>query len=231
MITHLTTMEIVEYIHWVLGNGTWYYYLPVLLVCFVISKYILVSKAKNPLLILFMSLTAASLTLGALGVDWLNERFATAYLNVFNWIGFFCFGVFLQEHSAFLYRVSTYVYAGIFVVLSGAVLHIYELHTYFHILSGMHSLGLVILVFGISYKIAGKNTGCLSKKGQDTYCIYLLHMSIVQFLCSKIGVHWGVELLFPFIALTAMYLLIFIGKFICSRIPFGNYILMLVGLK
>ena len=83
----------VGYLKWIFGNGTYLYYIPVLLVCFLIC-YKLPRRALFGLVIV----NVASVVLTASGVltPVIDALHITSYLNFFNWVGFFALGMLIR---------------------------------------------------------------------------------------------------------------------------------------
>lgn len=222
LISNIHNWTLVGYIKWFLGSGTWYYYITILLTCMIIFK---VANRKY-LLIIAIALNCISLLLGQTNLDILNI-FATPYLNVFNWMGFFALGILLQDK---LYiSTKTFIVCLIGYLLTCVCIHFYNLTGYFNIFSAINSVCLVT----IFYKISGKliKMKFLSSIGKNTYTIYLLHMNIAQFVCKNICGFWIIDAMLPLIGLTVMILLIYLGKTFCKILPKGEYLIKLVGLR
>ena len=161
--------------------------------------------------------------------------FVTDYLNPLHWIGYFSFGILCRKYRLDLQlRKHRYVIiiACLFASLTMWILYKYELFTYFHIVTSVFCTSVLIIVADFAYQIADRNTSqYIARIGSCSYCIYLLHMQIVQAVVSRIPDNPIKLLLSPFIGLGVMMFLITIGLSICKKIPNGRYLKSLVGRK
>ena len=111
------------------------------------------------------------------------------------------------------------------------LLSVKQIFGYFHILSAVFCLCVLVAAADISYRTASVGAArYIGRIGTWSYCIYLLHMQIVQGTVLKIpdGVF---KLVFaPFIGLALMVLLIGVVQFICNKLPFGDKVKKIVGL-
>ena len=108
-------------------------------------------------------------------------------------------------------------------------MYFYNLSGYFNIFSAVNSVCLVVLFYKFSSKLT-KITK-LTEMGKYTYTIYLLHMSIVQFVCKRICGYWMIDVALPLIGLSVMFILTYLGKKCCSVLPKGEHIIKIVGLR
>ncbi len=221
-ISFINNWSFIGYIRWILGIGTWYYYITILLVCMIIFKFV----NRKPLLIIIIALNGVSLLLEQIGADVLN-LFTTPYLNIFNWMGFFALGILLQNGLNIGKKVVVICLIG--CLFTGVYIHLYDMSEYFNIFSAINSVCLVAIFYKISSKLIKIKK--LAKLGKNTYTIYLLHMQIVQFVCKIICGYWLIDAVLPLIGLTVMIILIYLGKKCSSILPKEEYILRLVGLR
>ena len=220
------------YIRWVLGMGTWYYYISVFLIFLYAFKWI---EKSNIALGGCMLLTLLSLTLEYFQVIPHNSFF-TKYVNVFNWIGFFAVGcairkIGLETVRFFLTQKATMCVAGIlFLLLLCFILQMKEF-SYFTPLAFLWELIVFGVLFQLSwFAVQGRIGKWMSSLGGLTYCIYLIHMQFVQILCAKMPKTTLFWILNPVIAMVAITAAVYCFDFLCSRFLFGGKIKRLVGL-
>ncbi len=224
--------DVCSYFKWILGSGTWYYYITIYTLFIFIFKWL---YDKDAILWLLIVVQIVSLTLASFGISTtIPLGFFTDYLNPLNWIGYFSFGILIRK-----YRFDLLLQKQKYIIIISCILAIFlfwilsskKIFTYFNFLSFLFCLSSLIIITAISYKFATiKNIKYISTIGTWSYCIYLLHMQIVQFVVAKIPNSWFKLMFSPFIGLIIMVTLIIIGLYICKRIPFGEKIKTLVGL-
>lgn len=87
-----TDISLVGCVNWILGNRTWLYFVPVLLICMLILKI----RCNCAFLCIVIGVSILSNTLTILGV-FRNTQYLTNYQNVLNWILFFAIGIILRR--------------------------------------------------------------------------------------------------------------------------------------
>lgn len=215
--------SILEYFYWLLGNGSWLYY---------VTLHLLMLALFKPL----WRCTAAlwgCVVLNAVQLifPFVPSPFGNDYLNSANWVGFFALGILLRRQGLRFSRGFLATAIVVFLVSAGVVYHQW-IYSYFHILNALYSVSAFFLLLTLGRRLARTRLApsiCLI--GRDTYCIYLLHM----FVLSPIFRHFPWEelkiLLSPVLGLCIMLPLIRLGKYITAKLPFGDKIRALVGLR
>lgn len=221
--------DLAGYVRWILGVGTWYYYITVYIFFLAFFKPIFNCV---PALWACVAVTVVSLVLRTLGMEIPVDRWVQSeYLNPMYWMGFFALGVLLRKKGLRLNKWVTFACFAIFVV-SAVVVYRNWIYTYFHILNFIYSLSAFVVLLTIGRWLAGTPLARpVQWIGASTYCVYLLHMQIVQSVARKLPQSDLSQLLAPVIGMAVMLLLIEIGKRITRKLPFGDKIRMLVGLR
>ena len=220
-----------DYIKWVLGSGTWYYYIVVYLFCLLIFKLLYKSDF---LLLLAIFVTIAALTLKSFGISLtIHSQFMTDYLNPLHWIGFFGLGILIRKYRfdrLFLSKKRYQLAAG-FMSIIWLFFFRQKLYTYFSVYSAINSILWSGLLLALSYWLTStKIKNYLIRVGKCSYCIYLLHMQFVQWTALLLPNNLVKSIFCPVIGLAVMMLLIKIGVFICNKIRFGEKLKKMVGL-
>lgn len=220
------------YIKWIFGSDTWYYYFTIYTVFLFIFKWF---YRRDVALFFFIGIQILFLTLRTFGITTtLSLGFFTDYLNPFHWVGYFSLGILIRKYRIdLMIRKRKFIIgiAGVVTSFSFCVLYYREIFTYFNIISSIFCVSTFILIAAGSYKIANlKIANYIGKIGTYSYCIYLLHMQIVQGFFSKVPAGIFKILFSPFIGLAIMLIIIWLGLFICKKLPFGDKIKMIVGL-
>ncbi len=76
---------------WIIGKGTWYYYLTVLIILYVIFKYL------NSVKFCIICIIINFLSYISYAYEIFGEISFNLYLNIFNWCDFFSFGILVKK--------------------------------------------------------------------------------------------------------------------------------------
>lgn len=224
-------IDFIGALKWIMGFGTWYYYVTVFLVFLFLFKAI---WRRDGILYACMVLTICSIAIYNLIPSILYQIPLTPYLNIFNWIGFFALGVIIRKknlHTRFS-KVGALVFALIVSVFSLVLMFISDRFGYFYLLSIFWELSAaMILWFTARYLAERKWTGAFVPVGNDTYCIYLFHMQIVQFFTGLLpdGIVFAITK--PFWGTALMLIIVSFAKKIVCLLPFGSIVCRAIGLK
>lgn len=224
--------SLAAYFKWFLGSGTWYYYATIYTLFIFIFKWFY----KNDIILYsLIGIQTIVFILKSVGISTtIPLDFFTDYLNPLHWIGYFSIGIIVRKK-----RLDIILRKNNIVIILSAIISIIcclillrlRIHTYFNLITSIFCISSSIVILGFSYWIAKfKVANHISKAGEYSYCIYLLHMQIVQSICSKIPAGIIQIICSPFIGLLVMLFLICIGLWFCKKLPFGDKIKMLVGL-
>jgi len=212
---------------WLLGNGTWLYYVTVYL--FILALFKLIYK-NVPVLWGCVVLTTIQLLLKTNGSG-IPSPLGDDYLNPLHWIGFFAMGVLLRRQGLRLSRWFLLGCSLVFVV-AAAVTYRMGICYYFHIYNTIFTASAFFVLFAVGRWVAGTRLrNRIREIGTYTYCIYLLHMPIVQPILRRIPGVTFKAMFAPIISIIIMVLLIRFGIWITKKLPFGDKLRMLVGLR
>ena len=221
--------DLLGYVKWILGVGTWYYYVTMYLVMLVIFKPIYRCPAA---LWTCVAVTAVSLVLRSRSVQIpVDTLVQSEYLNPMYWVGYFSLGILLRRRGL---ELSKWLVAACFVILPVSTVWVYRnwIYTYFDIANTVLSLSAFVVLLTLGRWLAStKLAAPIQWIGTSTYCIYLLHMQIVQSAARRLPDGTFKQLIAPFFGVAVMMVLIEIGKFITRKLPFGDKLRMLVGLR
>lgn len=219
------------YLQWVFGSGTWYYYLTIYTLFLFIFPWF---WKKDWLLLIWIGVQTLSLALASFEDFTAHFPFWATYLNPLQWIGYFSLGILIRRHRLDIrLRAKKWIVAiaAVLAILSLYLLYTFSIFTYFHIVSSVFCLCALIVSAAIAYRAAAcKLASYIGNIGIYSFCIYLLHMQIVQGILAMVPDSIAKLLFAPWIALGVMLALIYGGLFLCRKLPFGNKIKMLVGL-
>lgn len=188
VVTHTMSPNLKHYINFVLGNGSFLYYLTVLCIFYLLFWHFSQNRAVLLLSILLSVfstvLTGREVLPGLVDPDKWIFTYLNPYLNIFNWIGIFSLGVLFQEN---MYMEKTLQTVGKrwWAFTIGAFLSVLVLTPFDNndgywsnfslILEAVIVLGLLGLACGMGNK---KVSMSLETIGRLTLPVYLLHMPI-----------------------------------------------------
>ena len=176
MISDFSSYSIIEYIRFVLGVGSYLYYIPVLLITYIIF-YILPEKTICCILCIIInviSLIVSQFDLLNIGND---------FLDIFNWIGYFAIGCLINKFGL-LNKIKSYKKLIIYVCIPACILccvlaYIFEVETYFNLFVFISIPFYFSLVYGIS-ALWFENSTIIQNIGKISYTIYLIHMPVAS---------------------------------------------------
>jgi peptidoglycan/LPS O-acetylase OafA/YrhL len=222
----------VGYLKWILGSETWYYYLSVYTCFLFVFKWF---YAREGILWFWIAVQTLSLVLASIGISTtIPLPFFTDYLNPLHWVGYFSFGILVRKHrwDLILRKKKGIAAAAAFSALFFLYILCSErIFTYFHIATFVFCVSSLIASVAVAYAAAAlPGADRIGKIGTYAFCIYLLHVQILQGITARLpdGI---IKILFaPFIGLGIMLILISAGLALCKKLPFGEKLKALVGL-
>lgn len=221
--------DLLGYIRYVLGIGTWYYYVTVYLVMMIVFKPI---WRKPAALWGCVAVSGFCLTLRAYGVEIPLDRILDSeYIDPLYWLGFFALGILLRRRALVLSRAMVAVSCAVFAV-SAVVVYRNSIFNYFHIINSVYSLSGFVVLLSLGRRVADTPGGKYARWiGSSTYCIYLLHMPLAQIALRRLPSGGIMYLLAPIVGVAVMLVFIELGKWISRKLPFGETLRLLVGLR
>jgi len=192
---------LLAYINWMLGNGTWYYFATLYVVMLALFKPI---WQRPRVLWGCVAANALILTGRAFGIDPFDWLPFSEYLNPLNWFGFFALGILLRRNGLKLEQKAVPWCIAAFL-LAFAYVYRFGIFQYFHIANALYSAFGFLVLFALGRKLASSRFVPLFREmGSTTYCVYLLHMPIVQAVSRKIPVTLFHHLFIPVICMGVM---------------------------
>ena len=220
------------YLKWSFGVGTWYYYIVMYLFFLLVFRLFY----KNEGILYFIVIAHfAIICANTCGFSFTpSVSFITDYLNPLYWMGYFSLGILIRRKewdvrfgkNRWLLAVSiitTLMFLGIIIY--------FEIYTYFSIVTYMFALASLFVVANICYLASKYRASTYIRKiGTSSYCIYLLHMQIVQQAMLFIPDGNIKVTLAPVMGLALMVVFICVCSFVLNKIPYGEKIKMIIGL-
>ena len=221
-----------EYFKWILGNGSYLYYIPVLLLCF-----LMLYKAPEIILYALLPITAVSIFLTTCGL--LDPIYSfigiSAFLNVFNWIGFFSLGMLLQKidtEKLFdffkkfrILNVSLFVTAFVLLLIFKNVSY-----GYFSYIAIPYELLGCMAILSMS-TLSLTKFQFFKELSNLSFSIYLIHMIFIGLLDQIMNLSNITRLASPLIIIVVSFFFLFVGRFISKKIHLEKNYILLTGAR
>ena len=220
-------ISFVSWINYIIGNGSYLYYMTVLLLFYLLFFFVKPLRSRVSLII------CEAVTLVSI-LFFYDKIFISPYLNVFNWIGFFALGINIKENKKTFVKIFEFIkrFSGT-VLLLYAVFVIYLLiftntGGYWGILSAPACIFGALCLAIIADFIAKKQwrTDFFCTIGDNSLFMYLWHMPIAGIVSKVMNIgflSYGV-IFRPVIVLAIMLL----GLCIAQKVFAGNKTLSLM---
>jgi len=171
-LSHRGENIFLEYIKWITGNGTWLYFVLVLLFCFILFFY--VYKNKNAVLTI---ITIGIVNIIATSMGLVNIPFITNLQNPLNWVCFFGMGILIRNHIRIKWN-DVYGYVALALIIICSVVYIKTDITadYWSPLSIIIEFSAVAFSYLLATKI--KKIHLIEQFGIYSYPIYFLHIQV-----------------------------------------------------
>lgn len=164
-------------------------------------------------------------------VNPVDTLIGSQYLNPMNWAGYFALGILLRRKGLRIGKGLMAAAALVFAVISVIAFRM-KLSGFFHVVCVIFAVSGFLVLFWLGRKLAATAAAKAFRWiGRTTYCIYLLHLPIVQGLLRQIPDSPTKLVLAPVIGMVTMLVLVTAGSWISRKLPFGDKLRMLVGLR
>ncbi len=234
----------IEIITWVLGFGTYLWFLTILIIIYCIFQ---VVPNNNYIWYGSMITSAVSIMLTANNIGFFNAFnidqiyggvktiYLDTYLNVFNWIGFFSLGILLKKAKT-LEKYGTLAYGKkkwlvlILIPFIFIMILLEKQASYWTYYSIFIEMGIFVIVLILS--ISMNEVKLFKRIGTISLPIYLLHMQIQGFIFNKIypqSIIMGI--IRPIITVLSVYYLINFGLYVSKKIHMEKLYRIILGLK
>lgn len=220
-------ISFVSWINYIIGNGSYLYYMTLLMIFYLLFFFIKPLRSRVSLII------CEAVTLVSI-LFFYDKIFISPYLNVFNWIGFFALGISINQNKKAFTKIFEFIkrFSGIILSLYvGFVIYLLiftKAGGFWGILSAPSCIfGALCLVFVANFIV--KNRGevhLLSTIGDNSLFIYLWHMPIAGIVAKVMdtGVLSYLLIVRPLIVLVIMLLSLYVAQ----KVLGGNKVLSLM---
>lgn len=235
-----------EITNWLLGNGTYLWFLSVLLICEIIFLIIpLNNRISSSYFFIILTIISVSLTsYGILPISIDIKSFAftsyNVYLNIFNWIGMFAFGLILRENNT-LYKFIFQSKARLILTAAVCIIIFFTISILFQgeLLqksSGYwvpYSLITELVSFIFYYLLAWqlKNWSQLISVGKVTLPIFILHAPVVGILNKVFSTSVVFTTIRPLLVVIILFIILQTGLIIANKLKFESIYCTITGIK
>ena len=189
-----------DYLPWIIGKGTWMYFVPVLLELTVIFT---ICKRKWMIYTIGILSLCSNLSV-VLGHGY--GYYFTPYMNPFNWAIFFVLGMCWKEKENLLQGYQLEIFGVAFIVFFITMVAQLSLNLsayYWTWLSIPFEISGIILLFGISFVL--RNCRLLRDIGQNTMFIFMIHMIMCGVVVNHVSSEGILAFFHPAINLMTTY--------------------------
>ncbi len=226
------SFSMVSFLKYIIGNGSYLYFLTMLFLCFMIFYYV---KSKGVCLAaMVISVISLELTAGGVLEPVINVLHITNYLNILNWIGFFAIGVLLQNvDSDVLWKRLKRYRIGIIAVfcLIFIAIFIIKIPTgYFSFVGWIYEVvGAALILAVASYEIL--DIPLLRRVSGYSFTVYLIHFMIIGMFDGIYNRLLPLQVLANLIIITISVIAIEACLFVARMIKIEKIACILLGVR
>ena len=228
------SIDVLSWLKFLIGHNSYLYYLTVLMICYLIYFYPVKNNKTTIVCVISVVITVLSQQLTAWGLVDTGKIYLTDYLNIFNWVGYFCLGVYLKRINVYNLLTVFKKHIALFIILwliVFALAYRFDSKTGYFSLFGipLQIIGAVI-VFGIcSVDIFDcKVTRYISK---ISFCVYLVHMAVVSIVYKFLGNLDFIKLLVPLVTLLSITSILFVCEKVSYKLKISGLFYKLSGIR
>ena len=220
-------LNIINWVNWILGNGSYLYYLSMLFVCYVVYGF-----TQNKYFIYFVIfLNIVSLVITSFNIYNIQNEI-NSYLNPLNWLGFFGLGILLKNYlEVLLHFLNKNLFLICLTYIAFAIVSVFleNEHGYFSKFALVNELIglLVVLALSTIYFLKSK---IIIDVARFTFSIYLIHFLMFPLRKLLIVNHYT-QFLNPILYLICCYLLIKVGLYFSKLIRLDKQYTTIMGLR
>lgn len=219
-------LSILGYLKFILGYGSYLYYLLVLILLYIVSFKL---KNENYYLIISSFLGIISIIFT---IIFSYNKFS--YINIFNWILYFNFGILLNKFKLYdNYKLFCKKYKVLFLIL---FLLIFNFALLRRININYWNIYGLLLIFCSGISLAGfvqlikEDVKVLNFIGLNSLPFYLIHMPIAGIIVRLTDFNCFLIMLRPFLTIFITYVIIYLYRYIIKKVKLDT-LSVLIGVK
>lgn len=235
-------IRLTAYLNFILGNGSLFYYMTMLCGCYLVVWKLVKHEGVLWMLVVINIISVLLTAKGILGSSVYAEQliftYLNPYLNIFNWIGIFSFGVLAKRHNLLQHLINLEIKISIMFILICASVSVLLIRldngntywtNYSLLIECMISCCIVLIVKHFPYRLGR----WLEYVGTITLPIYFWHILIVNRVLN-IGVYRGsiaAAVVRPIITIIGMSIVIYIIQLVASKLKINRILQIIVGVR
>lgn len=189
-----------------------------------------------------MLLTLISLELTAFGIipsvvdtnKLAFTYFTNPYLNIFNWIGFFAVGIYIQEKGLVQKYYTTlcnywWIFSLIALIILSVFYYLEKDYSYFSKYGFICETFMATALLSLSFRL--NQNRLLIDIGKKTLPIYLIHLPILGRFSRILPYSKLFAISRPIIVIILIYTVLFIIHFIAQKLKISKYANIILGLR
>lgn len=223
--------SVIAYLNWMLGNGSYLYYLTVLFLLFVIFY-----RTNTAILISALAVNVVSLLLTAMGVldPVIEFLHITNYLNVFNWVGIFALGILMKRvnpQKLFTFFGKTRWMFSTAFIAAVVVICLLDIPTgYFSYVGIWLELLGVLAIFGVS-TIPVLSNRLFADLSNMSFAVYLIYMMVIGVFDSAYDLNLITQILAVFVVIGISYVALLLCRWLIKTIKIDRVFYPLFGFR
>ena len=224
-------LSLLGYFKWIIGNGSFLYFMTVLVLCFLIFY-------RTNKIVLFASIIVnlISLTLTATKIidPVINALHITNYLNILNWVGIFAIGMLVKKIPAekfYLFiRKTRFVFLGLFAI-AVALVCVFDIWVgYFSYVGIWLELLGTLAILGISTVKFFENKFVFDVSNLS-FTVYLVHMMVIGVFDRLYNIHPITQSMAVLIIIGICYGVLVAARWVIKLIKLEKYLFPLLGFR
>lgn len=225
-------ITIKEWFYFIIGQGSYLYFVPVLLICYLITYS---TRNNNYLMIINIIISLISIILTGLAVLSIYP-----FLNIFNWLGYFSLGVLAYNNRKKLGLINEMYIQNKFVLVNYALKFVIVLSfliTYFNDKKinywSFYPLIFAYTIILFCYQNIKSNSKLtfLGRIGDNSLSLYLMHMPVAGIVNIMLKDFNYIIILKPIIVYVITISIIKIITQVSYKFTFGYYMRILFGVR
>ena len=229
-----------EILNWLLGNGTYLYFLSILIICYMVFYYI--DNIALLILAIFLSILSIELTaFGVLPISINLEYYplmyiSNPYLNVLNWIGYFALGMIIHKYNVLgklYYKLKKYnkliIITSFMIIILTYKISREKAFWYFSKESII--IEVIMLIAVISTSLSIKNNNILIELGKRSLAIYLLQWIFIGTFNMILTTDIMFAIVRPIYIIITLYILLYILEKISIKLKIQKIFYTIFGFR
>lgn len=167
-IRKISFISLQSYFNWIIGNGTYLYYLTIYMLLHIVFFFINSNSKMKKLLYVFSIFSLILTTQNILKIN--------PYLNIFNWYSYFYLGYILNKKNVLKLFNKKYIYISMLIIMIAFFYGCYFTFTYWDLAFVLSAPICAAALIHIVYVMYDKKFNFILKLGKISFFIYLNHM-------------------------------------------------------